>query len=143
MEPPSSGAKVSPTGSTVARTRPNNVRGAASAATDGVRQNGSQPESGATTTARPASSGAKGTVASARKPVADAATTARRATTTTGRTTKLAAENNGHNSEAGRIEDRELGDGFPVTISPSISQPGIALSIPADLLLGMLGRKMR
>ncbi len=82
--------KVSPTGSTVARTRAKNVRSAASSAADGVQDTARSVKAGATQTVRAASSGAKGTMTTAKKSARSTATTAKRAATTTGRTARRA-----------------------------------------------------
>jgi hemerythrin superfamily protein len=84
--------KVSPTGSTVARTQAKNVRSAASAATDGVHQTARSVKSGTTRTARAAASGAKGTATTAKKSTRATATTAKRASTTTRRTARAATK---------------------------------------------------
>jgi hemerythrin superfamily protein len=84
--------KVSPTGSSTARTRANEVRSAASTATDGVQETARNIKSGATSTAKAAKAGAKGTVTSAKKSVRATATTAKRAGTTTGRTARTATK---------------------------------------------------
>jgi hemerythrin superfamily protein len=84
--------KVSPTGSRAARTRANNVRGAASAATDGAQQTARSVKSGTSSTARAALSGAKGTATSGKKSARATVTSATRANTTTGRTAKAAAK---------------------------------------------------
>ena len=82
--------KVSPTGSTVARTKAKNVRRATSAAADGVEATARSVKSGATKTVRAATSGAKGTATTAKKSAKSTVTTAKRAATTTGRTAKKA-----------------------------------------------------
>jgi hemerythrin superfamily protein len=82
--------KVSPTGTTLARSRAGNVRSAASSATDGVTATARSLKSGASKTAHAATSGAKGTATTAKKSVRATATTAKRAATTTGRTAKTA-----------------------------------------------------
>ncbi|MGD9702998.1 MAG: hemerythrin domain-containing protein, partial [Acidimicrobiia bacterium] len=84
--------KVSPTGSSLARTRADKVRRAASTATDGVQQTARSAKSGATSTARAASSGAKGTATTAKKSARATATTAKRATATTARTAKASTK---------------------------------------------------
>ena len=83
--------KVSPTGTSLARNRANNVRTAAASATDGVTETARSVKSGVTKTARAATSGAKGTATTAKKSVRSTATTAKRAATTTGRTAKAAS----------------------------------------------------
>jgi hemerythrin superfamily protein len=82
--------KVSPTGSTVARTRASNVRRATSSAVDGAEETARSVKAGAKKTLRAASSGAKGTVTTAKKSARSTATTAKRAATTTGRTARTA-----------------------------------------------------
>ena len=84
--------KVSPTGTTAARTRAKNVRNAASTATDGVEQTARSVKSGAAKTTKTAVSGAKGTVTSAKKSARTTASTAKRATTTTRRTARKATK---------------------------------------------------
>jgi hemerythrin superfamily protein len=84
--------KVSPTGSTVARTQAKKVRSAASAATDGAQDTARSVKSGATKTAKSAASGAKATATSAKKSVRTTKSTAKRAATTTGRTAKSATK---------------------------------------------------
>jgi hemerythrin-like domain-containing protein len=86
----SSKPKVSPTGSTVARSQANNVRRAASAAADGAEQTARSMRAGAGRTLRAASTGARGTVTTAKKSARSTATTAKRAATTTGRTARAA-----------------------------------------------------
>ncbi len=83
--------KVSPTGTSLARARANDVRTAASSATDGVAETARSVKSGVTKTARAATSGAKGTATTAKKSVRATATTAKRAATTTARTAKTAS----------------------------------------------------
>jgi hemerythrin superfamily protein len=83
--------KVSPTGSTVARSTAKNVRRSADAAVDGVEETARSVKTGATKTIRAASSGAKGTMTSAKKSSRSTATTAKRAATTTGRTARKSA----------------------------------------------------
>jgi len=83
--------KVSPTGSTVARTTANNVRHSTAAAVDGVEQTARTMKAGATKTMRAASTGAKGTVTTAKKSARSTATTAKRAARTTGRTARKSA----------------------------------------------------
>jgi hemerythrin superfamily protein len=80
--------KVSPTGSTLARTQADKVRRTASTATDGVEQTAGRVKSGAATTANAAKSGAKATATTAKRSARATATTAKRAATTTGRTAK-------------------------------------------------------
>jgi hemerythrin superfamily protein len=82
--------KVSPSGSTVARTRAHNVRRATSAAADGVAETARSVKVGATKSVRAASTGAKSTATTAKKSVRSVATTAKRAATTTGRTARTA-----------------------------------------------------
>jgi hypothetical protein len=84
--------KVSPTGSTLARTRASGVRGAATAATDGVQDTARSVGSGVAKTARAAKAGAKGTLTTAKKSARATATTAKRASTTAGHTAKAAAQ---------------------------------------------------
>jgi hemerythrin superfamily protein len=84
--------KVSPTGSTVARSQAKNVRRAASAATDGAQQTARSVKSGVTKTTQAASSGAKGTATTAKKSARSTATTAKRASTTTRRTARAATK---------------------------------------------------
>jgi hemerythrin-like domain-containing protein len=83
---------VSPTGSSTARMRANEVRSAASTATDGVQETARSVKSGATSTAKAAKAGAKGTVTSAKKSARSTATTAKRAGTTTSRTARSATK---------------------------------------------------
>jgi hemerythrin superfamily protein len=80
--------KVSPTGSTIARTRANDVRRATSAAADGATETARSVKAGATKTLQAASTGVKGTVTTAKKSARSTATTAKRAATTTGRTAR-------------------------------------------------------
>jgi len=82
--------KVSPTGTSAARTRAKNVRNAADTATDGVQQTARSVKSGASKTTRAAVSGAKGTATSAKKSARTTATTAKRAATTTRHTARAA-----------------------------------------------------
>jgi hemerythrin superfamily protein len=82
--------KVSPTGSTVARTKAKSMRRATSAAADGVEATARSVKAGATKTVRAATSGAKGTATTAKKSAKSTVTTAKRAATTTGRTAKKA-----------------------------------------------------
>jgi hemerythrin-like domain-containing protein len=82
--------KVSPTGTTAARTQAKNVRNGASAAVDGVEQTARSVKSGASKTARTAVSGAKGTATSAKKSARTTASTAKRAATTTRHTARAA-----------------------------------------------------
>jgi hypothetical protein len=106
--------KVSPTGTSLARTRATGVRRAASSATDGVEDTARNVRTGATRTAKAAVSGAKdtlttakksarstattakksadATLSSARKSASDTANTAKKAASTTGRTAKTAAK---------------------------------------------------
>jgi len=84
--------KVSPTGSSTARTRATGVRSAASTATDGVQATARSAKSGAASTASAAAAGAKGTATSAKKSVRSTATTAKRASTTTRRTAHAATK---------------------------------------------------
>ncbi len=84
--------KVSPTGSSAARTRANNVRSAASAAANGAQQTARSVKSGTSKTASAALSGAKGTATSAKRSARATVSTAKRANTTTGRTAKAAAK---------------------------------------------------
>lgn len=84
--------KVSPTGTSAARTQAKKVRNAASAATDGVEETARSVKSGASKTTKAAVSGAKGTVTSAKKSARTTATTAKRATTTTRRTARKATK---------------------------------------------------
>jgi hypothetical protein len=78
--------KAAPTGSTVARSKANDVRRTAATATDGVQQATRRVREGAATTAKAASSGVKATATTAKKSARATATTAKRAATTTGRT---------------------------------------------------------
>ena len=82
--------KVSPTGTTAARTQAKNVRNGASAAADGVGQTARSVKSGAKKTTRAAVSGAKGTATSAKKSASTTASTAKRAATTTRHTARAA-----------------------------------------------------
>ena len=82
--------KVSPTGSTVARTRANDVRHTTSAAADGAEKTARSVKAGATKTLRAASTGVKGTVTTAKKSARSTATTAKRAASTTGRSARHA-----------------------------------------------------
>jgi hemerythrin superfamily protein len=84
--------KVSPTGSTTARTRANEVRSATSTATDGAIDTVRSVQSGAKATAKAATSGAKGTATAAKKTTTATAATAKRAVTTTARTARSAAD---------------------------------------------------
>jgi hemerythrin superfamily protein len=84
--------KVSPTGSSTTRKRANEVRSAASTATDGVQETARSAKSGATSTAKAAKAGAKATATSTKKSVRATATTAKRARTTTGRTARSATK---------------------------------------------------
>jgi hemerythrin-like domain-containing protein len=82
----------SATGTTTARKRAGQVRGAASSATEGVQDTARVASKGAKKTASAASSGAKATRTTAKKSTRATATTAKRASTTTGRTAKSAAQ---------------------------------------------------
>jgi hemerythrin-like domain-containing protein len=82
--------KVSPTGSSVARGRANNVRRTASTAVDEAEQTARSIKSGAASTARAASSGIKGTATTAKRSARATATTAKRGATTAGRTARTA-----------------------------------------------------
>jgi hemerythrin superfamily protein len=82
--------KVSPTGSTVARTQAKKVRAASSEATDGVVQTARSMKTGAGDIAKAASAGAKGTMTSATKSAKATETTAKRAATSTARTARAA-----------------------------------------------------
>lgn len=84
--------KVSPTGSSVTRTRADEVRSTVATATDGAQETARTVKSGVTATASAAKSGAKGTVTSAKKAAKATATTAKRAATTTGRTARTATK---------------------------------------------------
>ena len=84
--------KVSPTGSSITRTRAKGVRSSAATAIDGVQETARSAKSGATSTARAAKAGAKGTATSAGKSARATATTAKRASTTTGRTARSATK---------------------------------------------------
>jgi hemerythrin superfamily protein len=95
--------KVSPTGTTTARSQAGKVRRAATAATDGVEDTATSVRSGVSQTARAAKSGAKGTTTSAgnavrntastaKKSTQNTVTSAKRATTTTARTAKAATK---------------------------------------------------
>ena len=84
--------KVSPTGSSTARKRANEVRSDASKAADGVRATARSAKSGAKSTAKAAKAGAKSTATSAQKSTRATATTAKRAATTTGRTARSATK---------------------------------------------------
>lgn len=84
--------KVSPTGSSVTRTRADEVRSTVATATDGAQETARTVKSGVTSTASAAKSGAKGTVTSAKKAAKATATTAKRAATTTGRTARTATK---------------------------------------------------
>jgi hemerythrin superfamily protein len=83
--------KVSPTGSSAARSKATSVRRSTAAAVDGVEQTARSVKTGATKTLRAASTGAKGTVTTAKKSARSTGTTAKRAATTTGRTARTAA----------------------------------------------------
>jgi hemerythrin superfamily protein len=82
--------KVSPTGSTIARTRASNVRRSTSDAVDGVKKTARSVKTGTGKTLRAASTGAKSTATTAKRSARSTATTAKRAATTTGRTAKTA-----------------------------------------------------
>jgi hemerythrin superfamily protein len=95
--------KVSPTGTSSARSQASKVRRAADAAADGVEDTAKSVASGVTKTAQAAKSGAKGTTTSAGKAVRstastakssarNTASTAKRASTTTARTAKDATK---------------------------------------------------
>ncbi len=84
----SSKPTVSPTGSSVARSRAKDTRRMASAATDGLEQSARGVKSVATKTAKTAASGAKATATTAKKSGRATKSTAKRAATTTGRTAK-------------------------------------------------------
>ncbi len=83
--------KVSPTGSSTTRKRADEVRSAASTATEGVQATARTATSGVASTAKAAKAGAKGTATTAKKSARATATTAKRASTTTGRTARAAA----------------------------------------------------
>jgi hemerythrin-like domain-containing protein len=91
--------KTSPTGTTTARKRADQVRRTASTATEGVEDTARDAKRGAQKTASAASSGAKGTRTTARKSAQATATTAKRASTTTGRTAKAAAKKTGRTAK--------------------------------------------
>jgi hypothetical protein len=80
--------KVSPTGSTIARTRANNARRATSIAADAAEKTARSAKAGTTNTLRAASTGIRGTATTAKKSARSTATTAKRAATTTGRTAR-------------------------------------------------------
>jgi hemerythrin superfamily protein len=82
--------KVSPTGSTLARSKAKSARHAASAALDGANDTVRSAKSGASKTLRAASTGVKSTATTAKKSARSTATTAQRAATTTRRTAKTA-----------------------------------------------------
>ncbi|HEX3089487.1 MAG TPA: hemerythrin domain-containing protein [Ilumatobacteraceae bacterium] len=82
--------KVTPTGTTAARTTATHVRRSAAAAADGVESTARSAKVGATKTLRAATAGAKGTMTTAKKSARSTKTTAKRAATTTGRTAKKA-----------------------------------------------------
>jgi hemerythrin-like domain-containing protein len=84
--------RVSPTGSSTARTTATRVRGSAADATEAVIAATREAKRGGTSTARAAKAGAKGTATSARKSVKQTATTAKRGATTTGRTARKAVK---------------------------------------------------
>ena len=84
--------KVSPTGSTVTRSRAKDVRHTATAVMDGVGETARSAGSGAKKTARTASSGARSTATATKKAANTTVSTAKRARTTTGRTAKAAAK---------------------------------------------------
>jgi hemerythrin superfamily protein len=81
----------SPTGSSVARKRANNVRAANANATDGVLKTARTAKSGAKSTARAATAGARGTLRTAKKSGRTTAASAKRGAATTGRTARTAA----------------------------------------------------
>jgi hemerythrin superfamily protein len=102
--------KVSPTGTTTARTTARHVRQGASAATDGVQETARSVTRGVKKTAKAASAGAKGTATTARrsarttatsakKSARATATTAKRAATTTGRTATTSARATGRTAK--------------------------------------------
>jgi hemerythrin-like domain-containing protein len=82
--------KFSPTGSSLARSRANNVRGTASTAADVAQETARSVKSGAVKTARVASAGIKGTATTAKKSARATSTTAKRGATTAGRTARTA-----------------------------------------------------
>ena len=82
--------KVSPTGTSAARSTATSVRRSSEAAVDGVEATARSVKAGATKTARAASTGAKSTATTAKKSARSTATTAKRAATTTGRTARKA-----------------------------------------------------
>jgi len=93
--------KTSPTGSSAARARADNVRRTATTAADGAQQTARSMKSGASKTARAAASGVKGTATTAKKSVRATSntakksvratsTTAKRGATTAGRTARTA-----------------------------------------------------
>jgi hemerythrin superfamily protein len=84
--------KVSPTGTSVARSRATSVRSGATEATQRARDTGEAAVTGARKTAKAAQSGAKATATTAKRAGRSTATTAKRASTTTGRTAKAAAK---------------------------------------------------
>jgi hemerythrin superfamily protein len=83
--------KVSPTGSTLARTRANSVRRAVSSAT-GAKPKAGRPTSNATRHARTAAAKTNGTATTAKRTVRATASSAKRATAATGRTAKAGAK---------------------------------------------------
>jgi hypothetical protein len=84
--------KVSPTGTTTARTRAGNVRDAATTAADGVQQTAQRAKTAATTTAKTARSGAATTAKTARTGAATTAKTARSGAATTAKTARSGAK---------------------------------------------------
>lgn len=108
--------KVSPTGTTLARSKANNVRRAASTATDGVADTARSIKSGVTKTARTASSGAKGTATSASKSVATTKATAKRAATTTGRTAKAAGRTTARTAQRAAARTTASARGSRITV---------------------------
>jgi hypothetical protein len=84
--------KVSPTGTTAARSRAAGVRGAATSAVDGVADTARNAGAGVAATAKAAKAATKATATSARRGARATATTARRGTTTTARTARAAAK---------------------------------------------------
>lgn len=84
--------KASPTGSSTTRKRANEVRSAASIASDGVTETGRTAKAGATSTTKSATAGAKGTATSAKKAARATTSTAKRANTTTADTARAATK---------------------------------------------------
>ena len=110
--------KVSPTGSTVARTAPTRFGERRRPLPTACEQTARSAKSAATTTAKTAASGAKATATTAKKSARATKTTAKRAATTTGHTAKAEIEEDSRHHETGSVEDPR-GHVLPVVQRPT------------------------